>query len=49
MAQLMGQAKVLQAAEEVKEGHFTPPNLTSVVMERDLVLEPVPQDFEHAP
>ena len=44
----MGQPKVLQLRELDKVGQRTPPCLTSVMMERALVLEPVPQVLVHA-
>jgi len=47
--QSMAQAKVLQVAEAVKEGQPAPPKRATVTMERDLVLEPVPQDLVQAP
>jgi hypothetical protein len=46
--QSMGQPKVLQLRELDKVGQRTPPCLTSVMMERALVLEPVPQVLVHA-
>ena len=41
--QSIGQANELQFSEFDREGQGTPPCFTSVTMERDLVLEPVPQ------
>jgi hypothetical protein len=40
---------VLQSEEEERPGHTTPPWATSVMMERDLVLVPKPQDLVQAP
>jgi len=45
--QSMGQRLVLQGLALESAGHATPPFLTSVITERVLVLEPVPQDLEH--
>jgi predicted phage gp36 major capsid-like protein len=48
--QSMGQAKRLQVVDEERIGQTMPPWATSVIMERDLVLEPaVPQEAEQAP
>jgi hypothetical protein len=47
--QSMGQAKELQVAEDERVGQERPPWAVAVTMERALVLEPVPQDLEHAP
>ena len=47
--QSMGQPKVLQVAVEESVAQTTPPCCTSVRMERDLVLVPVPQDLVQAP
>ena len=41
--------KVLQFVVEVGAGHATPPYRAGVIMERDLVLEPVPQVFVQEP
>ena len=46
--QSIGQAKEWQFSELEREGQVTPPCLTSVTMERDLVFEPVPQVLVHA-
>jgi hypothetical protein len=48
MTQSMGQAKALQPTEEVKATQ-EPPCMEAEVMERDLVLEPVPHDLVQAP
>ena len=45
--QSMGQAKVLQVREFDRVGQVRPPCLTSVTMERALVLPPVPQVLVH--
>ena len=45
--QSMGQPKVLQVREFDRVGQVRPPCLTSVTMERALVLPPVPQVLVH--
>jgi hypothetical protein len=47
--QSMGHAKVLQVVVAVKVAHEAPPWAGAVMMERVLVLEPVPQDLVQAP
>merc|ERR1712100_351866 len=46
--QSIGQAKEWQFSELDRIGHGTPPCLTSVTTERDLVFDPVPQVLVHA-
>jgi len=45
----MGQLKVLQVVEAEKVGQPAPPLEVWVTIERDLVLEPVPQVLLQAP
>ena len=47
--QSTGQAKVLQVVVAVTVAQEAPPKLAAVMMERVLVLEPVPQDLVQAP
>ena len=47
--QSMAHWKVLQVVEEVRVGQLTPPWARELTTERDLVLEPVPQDLVQAP